>query len=302
MAHLKPIALALLVPAVVWLASSSAQAVDVQALGDAAWDSGDTRAAGYLNNNNPPDNQLIPGRVRADNPSLLEDTLIAPRLNFGTPAIAPPVGPGALHLVTDQSADKATLDKRGLDTPLADPFLSFDYAWLRVGDATSTVAAPALKLIIDTDEVNPAGDTAQDRGETQGDKILVYEPYHQATTLDDIWTPESITPTEGKWWLVNLDGGSAMPPTNQADLRTLADWATAFDFSGLGLNTKIVSIQIGIGSGNPELDTYVDHLQMSSGDGTTQWNFGVPEPTSIVLAALSSACLFTRRSRQGKSY
>jgi hypothetical protein len=302
MAYIKPKMLSVLMTVVACLVSSSAQAVTVQVFGDAGWDSGDTRAAGYLNNNNPPDNQLIRGRPRADNPLLLEDTLIEPRLSFGIPPVSPPVGPGALKLVTGQSGDKATLDKDtspfgGVISPF-DPDTAFSYAWLRISDPTPTVAAPALKLGIDTTEANPAGDKAADRGEERFDKILVYEPYHQATTVDDLWTIETVTATQGLFWLVNLDPvGSTLPATNQADLRTLDEWSTVFNASGLGLDAKIDSIQLGIGSGNPELDTYVDYLEFTSGSGTTQWNFGVPEPTTASLLGLLGSALLRRQSR-----
>jgi len=301
MAYRKSKMWSVLMTVVVCLISSSAQAVTVQAFGDAGWDSGDTRAAGYLNSNSPPDNQLIRGRPRADNPLLLEDTLIAPRLSFGIPPVSPPVGPGALKLVTGQSGDKATLD---LDTSpfegIISPFdsnLAFTYAWLRISDPTPTVFAPALKLGINTTEANPAGDQAVARGEDRFDKILVYEPYHQAVTFDNLWQLETVTKTQGKFWLVNLDPVSALPATNQADLRTLEEWSTAFDASGLGLDAKIDSIQIGVGSGNPDLEAYVDYLEFTSGPGTTQWNFGVPEPTTACLLGLLGTILLRRQSR-----
>jgi hypothetical protein len=300
MAYIKPKMLSVLMTVVACLVSSSAQAVTVQAFGDAAWDSGDTRAAGYLNNNNPPDSQLIRGRPRADNPLLLEDTLIAPRLSFGIPPVSPPVGPGALKLVTDQSGDKATLDKDtspfgGVISPF-DPDTAFSYAWLRISDSTPTVAAPAFKLGIDTTDSNSVGDKAADRGEDQFDKILVYEPYHQAVTIDDIWKIETVNSTQGLFWLVNLDPASPLPATNQADLRTLDEWSTAFDASGLALDAKIASIQLGVGSGNPELETYVDYFEFTSDSGTTQWNFGVPEPTTASLLGLLGTVLLRRQS------
>jgi hypothetical protein len=300
MAYIKLRVLLVLMTAAVYLVSSFAEAdtVTVRGLGDAGWDSGDTRAAGYLNNNNPPDNQLMRGRPRADNPTLLEDTLINERLSFGSPPIAAPVGPGALRFTTPENGDKATVDRRDFDVTLSDPDLGFNYAWLRVSDGSPTAAAPALKLIIDTSEPNPTDDTAADRGETVGDKILVYEPYLQSTTLDDTWTIESPDRSQGWWWLVNLTStGSTLPATNEADLRTLADWSTTFDTSGLGLDANIVSVQIGIGSGNPGLDSFVDSFEFTSSPGTTQWNFGVPEPTTACLLALLGTALLRRKSR-----
>jgi hypothetical protein len=300
MAYIKPRVLLVLITAAVYLVSSSAEAdtVTVQAFGDGCWDSGDTRAAGYLNNNNPPDNQLMRGRRRADDPTVLEDTLIDERLSFGSPPIAAPVGPGALRLTTAENGDKATLDRCDFDVTLSDPDLGFNYAWLRVANGSPTVAAPALKLLIDTSEPNPTGDRAADRGETVGDKILVYEPYFQSVTLDDTWTIESADRSQSRWWLVNLtSSASTLPATNQADMRTLEDWSTTFNTSGLGLDAKIVSIRIGVGPANPGLESYVDYLEFTSGSGTTQWNFGVPEPTTACLLALLGTALLRRQSR-----
>ena len=298
MAYIKPRVLLVLMTTAVYLISSSAEADTVQGLDQACWDSGDTRAAGYLNNNNPPDNQLVRGRPLADNPTLLEDTLIDERLSCGSPPIAAPVGPGALRFTTPENGDKATVDRRDFDVTLSDPDLGFNYAWLRVASGSPTTAAPALKLIIDTSELNPTGDRAADRGETVGDKILVYEPYLQSTTLDDTWTIESPDRSQGWWWLVNLTSTpSTLPATNEADLRTLEDWSTTFDASGLGLDAKIISTQIGVGSANPGLVSFVDYFEFTSGSGTTQWNFGVPEPTTACLLALLGTALLRRKSR-----
>jgi hypothetical protein len=231
-----------------------ATSIVVDEFGVGGWSSGDTRAGGYTDINGG--NQLILGRARTDNLLLLEDTLIVPRLNFAiVPSIAP-MRPGGARFTTEGNADKATLDLRDWDFPF-EGSLTFEYAWYRVAGGVGVVAAPALKLGIDTSEVNPAGPSAEDKYETAGDKILVYEPYHQHVTLDDTWTTEMINSTEGRFWLVNLTAvGSALPPTNQADLRTLQEWQT--EFSSAGETGLITSLQLGVGSGNPGLDSYVD--------------------------------------------
>jgi hypothetical protein len=269
-----------------------ATSIVVDELGDSGWSSGDTRADGYTDINGG--NQLVLGRARTDNNLLLEDTLISPRLNFAiVPAIAP-MGPGGVRFTTEGNADKATLDRRNWDAPFEGPF-TFEYVWYREGDSTPTVAAPALKLGIDTSEVNPAGPSAEDKYETTFDKILVYEPYHQQVTLDDTWTTEMISPTEGRWWLVNLTLGGVLPPTNQADLRTLQQWQT--EFSDAGESGMITSLQLGVGSGNPNLDSYVDYLSFDNGIESTTWNFEapIPEPTTLALAVLGLLCMSYRR-------
>ncbi|MCC6621481.1 MAG: trypsin-like peptidase domain-containing protein [Deltaproteobacteria bacterium] len=213
----------------------------VDQLGDACWDSGDTR------------------NVAVD---------------FGCgPAAAPR---GSVHLETrvGQTADKATLDRRvwtagdGCDvSPVGDALAdvqSIAYTWFVESDGAYTFAAPALKLLIDTSEANPttAGDP---RLENAGDKIMVFEPYLQDTVwvVEDIWTPEIATRTSGRWWLVDLTpGGSpALGAIARSDLRTLDAWTTALAAAGA---PTIVSLQIGVGSGNAGLKSWVDDLAYAS--------------------------------------
>jgi hypothetical protein len=273
-----------------------ATSIVVDEFGDGGWSSGDTRAEGYTDINGG--SQLILGRTRTDNPLLLEDTLISPRLNFAiVPAVAP-MGPGGARFTTEGTQDKATLDRRDLDSPFDGP-LTVEYAWYREADGVPSVAAPALKLIIDTSEANPAGPSAEDKYETVGDKILVYEPYLQAGTIQDgTWETEAINLTGGRFWLVNLTVGGVLPPTNQADLRTLQEWQT--EFSGTGESGLITSLQLGVGSGNPSLDSYVDYLAFSNGIENTTWDFEapIPEPTTLALAALALLGIGYRRRKQ----
>lgn len=274
-----------------------AATISVTALGEDGWDSGDTRAAGYQDIHG--DTQVVSGR------DAIEDALIADRLGFATPPSAPPLGNGALRLNIDGSEDKATLASVGR----ADPFaadVEFQYAWLVVGGGEPTVAAPAIKIGIDTSEPNGTSGLSMDRGEHEFDKILVYEPYLNGPALDDTWTEVMITSTEGLWWLVNLNAtGSSLPRGGEGDLRTLDQWITDFSAAGLG-GATIASLQVGIGSGNPAQESYVDYLIYSNpGQGTaTTWDFDAPStavPTSndwiglILTGLVALTGVWTRR-------
>jgi hypothetical protein len=240
----------------------------VTTLGDGGWDSGDTRAFGYLDVHG--DTQVVSGR------NAIEDALIADRIAFTAGPGIPPFGNGALRLTVDGTDDKATLALPGLSDPFAAD-LNFEYAWLVVGDETPTASAPAIKILIDTTEANSTSDLSVDRGEDGSDKILVYEPYLNAPKLDDTWTPEMITPMGGLWWLVNLNSTTVLPPGGTGDLRTLDQWV--IDFAAAGLSgATIRSLQIGVGSGNPNQVSYVDYLIYSNtGLGTTTtWDFDAP--------------------------
>lgn len=259
------------ITAVLFLLPSSAAlgaTILVTALGDDGWNAGDTRAVGYLDLHG--DTQLVSGR------NATEDALIADRIAFTAAPIGAPLGNGALRLTTYATDDKATLD---LDA-LSDPFgsvVTIEYAWFRASDGTPTVAAPAVKIGIDTGEANSTSDLSLDRGEEGFDKILVYEPYFNGPKLDDTWTVETITPTDGQWWLVNLNSNSALPPGGEGDLRTLDQWSIDFAAAGLG-GATMTSLQLGIGSGNPAQESHVDSLTYSNtGQGsTTTWDFDAP--------------------------
>ncbi len=133
--------------------------------------------------------------------------------------------------------------------------------------------------------------------ESRFDKILIYEPYHQSITIDDTWTTETIDFTEGMFWLVNLTDTGVLPPTNENDLRTLDQWASAFGSAGL-VNPSINSLQLGIGSGNPEVDAYVDYLDFSSASGSMSWDFGIPEPSATLQFLIGGTLLSLLRRRK----
>jgi hypothetical protein len=223
------------------------------------WISGDTRAHGTVNGGGT--SQLVSGR------SALEDERITERLSF----VAGPSGAaGSIRFASALSGDKATLEDRAFEADPFDPALRFEYRWYRTSGG---VAAPALKLGLDTAEANPTSALAIERGEDRFDKILVYEPYLQRATSDGTWTTETIDAASGRFWLVNLTAGSAAPATNLAVTRTLAEWAAVFGAAGLDPNA--VSLQLGVGSGNPGQVSHVEYVEWSGGPGTLgkRWSF-----------------------------
>jgi len=245
-----------------------AATVLVAELGDAAWDSGDTRVAGYLDLHG--DMQVVSGRTT------IEDALIADRISFTASPGNPPLGNGALSLTTYAADDKATL----VLTDWSEPFgsdVTLEYAWFVASDGVPTAAAPAIKIGIDTTDSNSMSNISVDRGEDGFDKILVYEPYFNGPKIDDVWTPEIITPTDGLWWLVNLDPASGLLPGGVGDLRTLDQWAIEFTAAGLA-GATMTSLQVGVGAGNPAKESYVDFLIYSNaGEGmSTTWDFDAP--------------------------
>jgi hypothetical protein len=261
-----------------WSTAIFAATVSITSLGDEGWISGDTRAAGYLDVHG--DTQVVSGR------NVMEDALIADRIAFTAAPGNSPLGNGALRLTTYVTDDKATLALPAW----SDPFgvdLSIEYAWFVAGDATPTVAAPAVKIGIDTIETNSMSDLSVDRREDSFDKILVYEPYFNGPQIDDLWKQENITPAVGRFWLVNLNTPSALSEGGAGDLRTLAEWATEFDTAGLA-GATMTSLQLGVGSGNLDQVSYVDYLIYSNVGqaSTTMWDFdgpAIPVPSSTGL-------------------
>jgi len=263
-----------------------AATVRVDAVGQHGWDSGDTRASGYLDIHG--DTQVVSGRNQ------VEEALIADRIALTAAPGGPPLANGALQLRTFAMDEKATLELSDWNAPF-DGILMIEYASLRESGAPP-VAHPAIKVGIDTSEANGTSDLAVDRGEHRFDKILVYEPYLNHVTFDDVWVVDTLTRSAGLFWLVNLNPISSLPSGGIGDLRTLDEWNTEFSAAGLGGATA-TSLQVGIGSGNPELSAYVDYVTYTSagqGGTTTTWDFdaaGIPVSSSsgslgVVLATL----------------
>ncbi len=274
----------------------------VTGLGPAGWVSGDSRADGHVDVNG--NNQLVSGR------NAVEDGLIADRLEFVNGPPVPSMGTGSVHFETPVNNDKATLENRGVSNNFLTDSFDVEYAWYRAPGGG--VAAPAFKIGIDTNEANPVGPKAVDRGEDRFDKILVYEPYQDGAvvTSDNVWTTENINGTTGGFWMVNLTGGSALPGTVLSPLRTLDEWQLLFNSTAGITSATINSIQLGVGSFNANQDSHVDYLTYNvTGAAAPQentWDFeaatqqpAVPEPVTAGLGVLGLAAigLVTRRRK-----
>lgn len=157
-----------------------------------------------------------------------------------------PLGSGSLRLGTPEAADKATLQRLTDHGRIAN--FTASYRWYRIGGG---VAAPSLRIVIDTPEANPMG--------LGFDKTLIYEPYQDGHVkpLDGVWTKETITQGKGGFWLIDY----ATTPETKAfsPIRTLAEWGVLRPGLDLG---KIVSVELGAGSANAGLDGNVDDVQL----------------------------------------
>ena len=199
---------------------------------------------------------------------------------------------------TTGNDDKATIEKRDIASPFNSSDIILEYSWIK-SEPVSTVAAPALKLGINTTEANANDNLAVDRGEDLFDKILVYEPYYNHTPQEDKWSTEIITETNGVFWLVNLNTTSDLSATDDSNLKTLDQWFTEFSAAGLD-GADISTFQLGIGTGNPGLDAHVDYLSYSRLGENQLWDFAVtpvPPPSAIWLfgSGLLGLISFARR-------
>ena len=174
---------------------------------------------------------------------------------------------------------------------LTDPDLSFEYKFLKASDAAgapsaASFAAPALRLVL-YDE-NFSGD---------GSLTIKYEHYWNignAVVPTDSWITANLDYTQGAMWssgglgLANSSGG---PPL--FNLQNILDGTASstaalsdnlvVDFSAL-LDAELIGIQLSVGSYNQGQDGYVDYLSMTTGAGTTTYDFQVvPVPAAAWL-------------------
>ena len=174
---------------------------------------------------------------------------------------------------------------------LTDPDLSFEYKFQKAPDAAGSpaaaaFAAPALGLVLyDEDFV---GD---------GYLTIKYEHYWNignAAVPTDSWITANLDYTQGAMWssgglgLANSFGG---PPL--FNLQNILDGTAsstaalsddlAVDFSAL-LDAELIGIQLSVGSYNQGQEGYVDYLSMTTGAGTTTYDFQVvPIPAAAWL-------------------
>lgn len=247
----------------------------VENLGDGGWTLGDTRD-GSGTSIDP-----APGRVD---------------LNVASPG-TPPSGYNSLRLVTDTGSSKATLHQSGVNLGAIADF-SGSYSWYKT---TAGAAAPAFKLGIDTADSNPASSRP---GEALFDKFLIYEPYDNPDSADpgvNVWVTQSFDQTNGDWWLVDRTAGNLQVNPPHSSL-SLSEWLSDGTYGTLLSGGTIVAAQLGIGSGNENLNSYVDTLTYTYGASPTTetYYFGtaVPEPSTVGLLGVGALALLSRRSRR----
>ena len=260
---------------------ASAATIDVGALGDNGWVSTDTRING----------------VNATTPAE-----IAQRIEFANVA-----GVGAVQLSSPASSDKATIARVDTATGFGalDSLFTAEYRWYK--DSPVGAAAPALKIGLQTSEY--VGGPSGRIGEQDWDKVLIYEPYdnpNAATTPVGTWVTQTIDANTGTWWMFSRESTTATGVINAPhNSLTLNDWFTDGTWGNILLNSTIVQIQLGVGSGNPGTVGYVDYLETSALDGGMRNDFVapavVPEPSSFVLLGMGAIGLAGYGWRRRKS-
>jgi hypothetical protein len=254
--------------------SSIAATTTVLNFGDGGWTNGDTRDGAGVN--------VGP----------------AGRLDLNqTPPVAGPTGRNALRLLTDTASSKATINQTGVNLGAIADF-SGSYNWYKI---ETGAPAPAFRLGIDTTDSNPASSRP---GESTFDKFLVYEPYDNPNAGDPgagVWKTQSFDLNNGDWWLVDRTAGNLQVNTPH-DSITLQDWLNDATYGARLSAGTIVAVQIGQGSGNANLTSFVDFASYTygAGAGTTEnYYFGVPEPSTLALGALAMLSLAAvKRSRR----
>ncbi|HVT88883.1 MAG TPA: hypothetical protein VHD56_08535 [Tepidisphaeraceae bacterium] len=243
--------------------------------GDGGWTNGDTRDATGVN--------VDPAPGRLD-------------LNVSPPGGVSPSGNNVLRLVTDTGSAKATLQQSGVSLGNIANF-SGSYTWYK---ENAGAAAPAFKLGIDTTDSNP---TSSRPGEALFDKFLVYEPYDNPDSGDPgtgVWVNQSFSLNSGGWWLVDRTAGNIQVNPPYSSL-TLNQWLSDATYGTRLSGGNIVAIQIGQGSGNAGLTSYVDSAAYTYGVNalSESYVFGepTPEPASLTVISLAGA-LFIRRGRK----
>ncbi|MFA9478940.1 PEP-CTERM sorting domain-containing protein [Phycisphaerales bacterium AB-hyl4] len=201
---------------------------------------------------------------------------------------------GALNLIAPATSDKATLalvDTNGLGGLAG---LTAEYRWYK--DSPSGAAAPGFKIGLQTADFGTTGSSSR-IGENDWDKVLIYEPYDNPSGGNPPtgqWITQTLDAETGTWWM--FDRTTLTTVNAPHNSLTLAEWMDDEEWGTLLTGATIVDIQLGVGSGNADVDSYVDYLSVSFDGGvmSTTYNF-IPEPTSLTLLGIGGMMMLRRR-------
>jgi hypothetical protein len=281
-------------------------ATTVSALGQDGWRSDDTRSSAGadlvgVNNTNAPK----PGATA----TLADDTAISGVILFQSAAQAPAGSDGALKLIDTGTSSKttiSTINDAGFAASTSAITGNFRYY------SDSTASAPQVKIGIRSTEWGDStgqsqdGFTAKHSGESSWDLLLVPQLDTPAANAWTTYTLDSST----KYRLFGQAGNSFFPSAggygqtgtdNQFGL-TLSEWAaSSYGTELFGSGATINNIQLGLGSGAPASNGWVDNLSLNVLNGGNTVNF-VPEPSSLALVlGLGGLALLSRRPRRAKA-
>jgi hypothetical protein len=278
----------------------------VGAFGQGGWRSDDTRSSTGtdlvgINNTNAPK----PGAT----PTSADDLAIAGAIVFQSAAQAPAGSDGAVKLIDTGTPSKttiSTISEAGFAASTSNLTGTFRYY------SDSTASAPQLKVGIRSPQWGTGagqsqnGFSANHSGESSWDLLLVAE---LDTPTANAWTTYTLDGST-KYRLFDQAGNSFFPSAggygqtgtdNQYGL-TLSQWAASSYATDLfGTGATINNIQLGLGSGAPASNGWVDNLTFSPLNGGQEVNF-VPEPSSLALVlGLGGLALLSRRPRRSKA-
>jgi len=159
--------------------------------------------------------------------------------------------------------------------------ISFEYSFFKATVVNgSDAAAPAIKMAV----YSPS---------TRNFTTFVWEPYvggaPSGNPAKDVWLTKVVTNTTGTnatsgtggsgWWRTGWFPTSSLGSsgTRQNYVRNLATWANYFNTSmPLDMSDAVViSVSIGVGSGNIGVTSYVNSLRIAVGDYDWKWSFVV---------------------------